>query len=68
MERSDLSKQSTIYNLYCALDNVCDNAHINKVDIYNPIYFLDADGKIRPIRTLTVDNKGNVYLKEEFNT
>lgn len=68
MECSDFYKPSTLYNLYCALDNVCDNAHINKVDIYKPIYFIDADNKIRMIKTLTVDDKGNVYLKEEFDT
>lgn len=59
---------STVYNLYCCLDNVCDNASINKVDIYSPIYYLDKDGNVRTIKTLTVDSNGNVYLKEEFNT
>lgn len=31
-------KLSTIYNLYCCLDNLCDNAHINKVDINGNVY------------------------------
>lgn len=57
-------KLSTVYNLYCCLDN----AHINKVEIYSPIYYLDKDGNIRTIKTLTVDINGNVYLKEEFGT
>lgn len=61
-------KLSTVYNLYCCLDNLCDNAHINKVDIYSPIYYLDKDSNIRTIKTVTVDINGNVYLKEEFDT
>lgn len=69
MECSDLHEgHSTVYNLYCCLDNVCDNASINKVDIYSPIYYLDKDGNVRTIKTLTVDTNGKVYLKEEFDT
>lgn len=69
MECSDSRERiSTVYNLYCCLDNVCDNASVNKVDIYSPIYYLDKDGNVRTIKTLTVDTKGKVYLKEEFDT
>ena len=68
MECSDSYNPYSILSFYACLDNVCDNAHINKVNLNNPLYFMGIDGKIRTIKTLTVDINGNVILKEEIDT